>query len=333
MNAAAHARTEQDAIEEQASLWLAKQRLLAANEFEADQFEAWLAADARHRDAFARVSAAAAVLDRVRQLDVLPRGLRPRARAPHAWLAPVTGLAAAAAAALLFVFGPFAAPRASYATEVAEIETVTLADGSQVTLGPLSRIDVRFTQDVRRVQLVSGEAFFDVTHDARRRFAVEAGDANVVVRGTQFDVRRRDGIVRVAVARGAVEVDASAPLGLNQTASALLRAGDQAVAPERVRLLAPARELELSQVAPEEAGAWRLGHLSYIEAPLADLVADLNRYYAPGIRLSDPELGAFRLTASFRVEDIDTFLSTLPDAAPVRLTRGPRDEVVISPAR
>ena len=168
-------------------------------------------------------------------------------------------------------------------------------------------------------------------NDQRAR-AVERDDAHL--REPGFAARDHDHARRAGqVARGAVEVDASAPLGLNQTASALLRAGDQAVAPERVRLLAPARELELSQVAPEEAGAWRLGHLSYIEAPLADLVADLNRYYAPGIRLSDPELGAFRLTASFRVEDIDTFLSTLPDAAPVRLTRGPRDEVVISPAR
>lgn len=334
MNAAAHVRTQQDAIDEQASVWFAKQRLLAANEFEADAFEAWLAADARHREAFARVSAAASVLDRLRQADVLPSSLRARRRSPRVfWLAPLAGVAAAAAAALLFVVGPFAPPQASYATEIAEVETVTLADGSQVTLGPLSRIDVRFSREVRRVELVSGEAFFDVTHDADRRFAVEAGDANVVVRGTQFDVRRGEGIVRVAVARGAVEVDASAALGLNATPSAVLRPGDQAEAPERVRLLAPARELELSQVSPDAPGAWRTGHLSYIEAPLSDLVADLNRYYPPGIRLSDPELGAFRLTASFRVDDIETFLSTLPDAAPVRLTRGPRGETVIGPAR
>lgn len=333
MNAAAHAQTQQDAIDERASVWFAKQRLMAANEFEADMFEAWLAADARHREAFARVSAAGSVLDRLRQADVLRASLRPRRASARVWLAPAAALAAAAAAALLFVFGPFAPPQASYATEIAEVETVTLADGSQVTLGPLSRIEVRFSRDVRRVELVSGEAFFDVTHDARRRFAVEAGDANVVVRGTQFDVRRGDGIVRVAVARGAVEVDASAALGLNATPSAVLRPGDQAEAPERVRLLAPARELELSQVSPDAPGAWRTGHLSYIEAPLSDLVADLNRYYAPGIRLSDPELGAFRLTASFRVDDIETFLSTLPEAAPVRLTRGPRGETVIGPAR
>jgi transmembrane sensor len=113
----------------------------------------------------------------------------------------------------------------------------------------------------------------------------------------------------------------------------VLSAGDQAEAPERVGLLSARPELVLSRVAPEAAGAWRQGHLSYIEAPLSELVADLNRYYAPGIRLSDPAIGRYRLTASFRADDIETFLSTLPDAAPVRLTRGPRDEVVISPAQ
>ena len=111
------------------------------------------------------------------------------------------------------------------------------------------------------------------------------------------------------------------------------RAGQvqHAEAPERVGFLSSPPALVLSRVAPDAAGAWRQGHLSYIEAPLSELVADLNRYYAPGIRLSDPEIGRFRLTASFRVEDLDTFLSTLPDAAPVRLTRGPRQEIIISP--
>jgi transmembrane sensor len=127
-------------------------------------------------------------------------------------------------------------------------------------------------------------------------------------------------------------VVAAPALGLSAAASAVLRAGDQVDAPEHVPLLSTPSPLVLSRLSPDTAGAWRQGHLSYIEAPLSELIADLNRYYAPGIRLSDPELGAFRLTASFRVEDVETFLSTLPEAAPVSLTRGPGGEVVIAPA-
>jgi transmembrane sensor len=129
-----------------------------------------------------------------------------------------------------------------------------------------------------------------------------------------------------------VQVDAAPAIGLSAPASAVLRAGDQVDAPEHVPLLSTPSPLVLSRLSPDTAGAWRQGHLSYIEAPLSELIADLNRYYAPGIRLSDPELGAFRLTASFRVEDVETFLSTLPEAAPVSLTRGPGGEVVIAPA-
>src|SRR5262245_57950936 len=329
MIAPAELRSQQDAIDEAASLRFA-QKQLTAEGFDEACLQAWLAADERHQAAFARVSAAGAVVERLRGLDVLPASLRPRRRFAQAWLAPVAGLAAAAAAAMLVVFGPLQAPQASYSTGVAELETVTLPDGSHVTLGPVSRIDVRFSQGTRRVALVSGEAFFDVRRDGRR-FAVDAGDATVVEGGKQFDVRRGEGVVRVAVAHGAVEVDAAAALGLSAIATATLRAGDQAEAPERVGLLSSPPALVLSRVAPDTAGAWRQGHLAYIEAPLSELVADLNRYYAPGIRLSDPEIGRFRLTASFRVDDIDTFLSTLPDAAPVRLTRGPHEEIVISP--
>jgi transmembrane sensor len=315
---------EQKAIEDQAGHWFAQQRLGPSEAFDWIRFREWLEADPRHRQAYARVEQAAAAVEELKRAGAL--GAAPRRRFPLVWVAPTLALAAAASA-LFVVFGPLQAPQARYATDIAQLETHTLPDGSLVTLGPLSRMEVRFSERGRRVVLTSGQAFFDVTRDAARPFSVEAGDARVVVHGTQFDVRRGNGVVRVAVARGAVEVDASAPLG--EHASARLRAGDQAEAPEHVAMLSRPHAIALSQVSPGSAGAWRQGHLSYIEAPLSELVADLNRYYAPGIRLADPSLGDFKLTASFRVDDLHTFLDTLPDAAPVTLTRAANGEIVI----
>ena len=73
-------------------------------------------------------------------------------------------------------------------TATGESRTVTLADGSQVNLSGGSAIGVDITSEERRVRLLSGEAFFDVAHDAARPFTVEAGEARIVVLGTAFDV-------------------------------------------------------------------------------------------------------------------------------------------------
>ena len=65
---------------------------------------------------------------------------------------------------------------------------------------------------------------------------------------------------------------------------------------------------------------------------LADLVADLNRYYPAGVTIADPSLGDLRLAAAFRADEIEAFLGTLPQAADVRITRDGRGAVSLSRA-
>jgi transmembrane sensor len=320
----------QDDIDAAASVWFAKRRMLAPDQFDETGFHAWLDADPRHEAAYAAMCAAAAFvgeLGDVRASSETPRRLRPSSMG---WTA--AGLAAAAAAAALFAFGVLDQPDARYATAIAEIETVTLSDGSAVTLGPASRVDVRFSQRERRVSLATGQAFFEVEHDAGRPFFVDVGDATVRVIGTKFDVRRGGEAVRVSVAEGVVRVHTASPIPLSSPAAAVLRAGDQAEAAEHAPLFEPPQRPAVSRAPPASAGAWRQGHLAYVEAPLSELVADLNRYYAPGVRLTDPDIGTFKLTASFPASDLDTFFSTLPAAAPVSVTRGADGEIVIGPA-
>jgi len=85
---------------------------------------------------------------------------------------------------------------------------------------------LRLSAGSRDLQLLSGEAWFDVAPDAQRPFRVQAGAATVRALGTQFNVYRKAGIIEVAVIEGKVEVSRA---GTTAPASpTLLSAGEKA---------------------------------------------------------------------------------------------------------
>ncbi|MGK9522743.1 FecR domain-containing protein, partial [Salmonella enterica subsp. enterica] len=61
-------------------------------------------------------------------------------------------------------------------------------------------------KDQRRVTLKKGEAFFNVAHDSRHPFIVRAGEGQVRVTGTQFNVWKYEDQVRVMLLEGSVQV-------------------------------------------------------------------------------------------------------------------------------
>jgi transmembrane sensor len=79
--------------------------------------------------------------------------------------------------------------RADY-TSAEQVRQVTLADGSQLTLDAGTAIGVDFDQGERRVRLLRGAAFFQVTHTGAP-FLVDANGGQVRVLGTQFEVREQ----------------------------------------------------------------------------------------------------------------------------------------------
>lgn len=219
-------------------------------------------------------------------------------------------------------------PNDTITTQVAEIRDVKLADGSIVTLGARSEISVNFSEAERSVTLNSGEAYFSVTKDASRPFVVTAGETIVRVLGTKFDVRRGGDRTRVAVAEGIVEVMAHASSSLTDLPGALvqtkvLTAGQQLVSGPRNKL-EPMRTI--SQSAP---GAWRTGRLEYVDASLADVLADASRYFDGRIEFDPAEMAELRLTASFRTDQIDEMINTVAAALPVTVDRSLRGRVVL----
>jgi transmembrane sensor len=70
--------------------------------------------------------------------------------------------------------------------------------------------------------------------------------------------------------------------------------------------------------------------LTYANSRLGDVVADLNRYYAPGIRIADPELADARIATTFMPDEIETFFTNLPVILPVNVSRDETGKVTIA---
>lgn len=317
MSLATNNGPEDERISSEAADWVTRHAAPSRSAADQAEFEQWLEADPRHLQAYERVSQAwsdIGDLTHLRPLQAPRRGLvRP---------AIIGGvIAACAALAAIFVIAPNLLPEAApqYATRVAQIEPIHLEDGSVVTLGAQSSIDADFSDASRRqVTLRSGQAFFEIAHNTERPFFVLAGDVSVRVVGTQFDVRRGPEQTIISVREGIVQVSAE-----GQTMRTL-RAGDQAIIEHSTTLFVTRPvATRVSSVEPQNVAAWRDGRLSYNDAPLSELVADVNRYYSPGVELASPQAGDVRITTSFRTNEIEGFLDDLSRAFPVEATRRP----------
>lgn len=221
------------------------------------------------------------------------------ARTPrrHAW-------AVACVLMLAVVIGGFWAERQLngelYATRVGEQTSFTLADGSVVRLNTQSKLRVRFGERVRDIQLLAGEAMFEVAKDARRPFRVHAGDAMAEAVGTSFNVYRAKDETRITVLEGRVRVSAEAA-GNEVGAKAAIVAE---LAPrERVHVGAGGGVIREGEVNVEQTTAWTSRRLIFDTETLQTVIEEFNRYNRQQLQVSDPQLAELRITGNFRATD------------------------------
>ena len=219
----------------------------------------------------------------------------------------VFGVAAAAMAAclaLVMVPSVFLRIEADYLTSTAELQTLNLPDGTTVRLGPDSALAVDFDERERRVRLVKGEAFFEVTPDREHPFRVATREVTTTVLGTAFDVRLGEDGAAVAVRHGEVSVDYPT---VQPPVSERLNAGDWL----RVGWTGDVRRGETPS---DEVGAWMQGQIVVRDRRLESVIDDLRRYYAGVIVLTDGALGGQRVSGVYNVADPVAALTALAGA-------------------
>jgi transmembrane sensor len=199
----------------------------------------------------------------------------------------------------------------AYTTGVGERDSVRLPDGTRVLLGPASHLALvpGYGARSREVRL-RGEALFDVPHDDARPFTVRAGAAQVRDIGTVFSVHADSGAgVRVVVTSGAVALSAARDAGADEL---VLRQGEGGV-------LAEGRSVAERTPASADDLAWTRGRLVFRDAPLAQVAAELRRWYGIELRADDAVSGR-RLTASFQGESAEDVLRVIALALGAEMT-------------
>jgi transmembrane sensor len=187
--------------------------------------------------------------------------------------------------------------RADHATRRGERQSLALPDGSTAILDADTAVAIRFSGTERRIALMRGAAYFEVT-PGQAPFVVEAASGEVRVLGTRFGVTLTPAGATVTVASGRVEV--RPPVG----APALLGRGQQL----RYRSGGAG---PVTPVDPDQALAWRDGRLAFQQATLAEVVAAIGRHRAGRILILDAELAGRRVTGSFPAGDTEAALASL----------------------
>lgn len=306
-----------DPVAEQARDWIV---FLASGEHSdarMQAFEQWLAQPG-HRRAFEherrlwRSLGASPVAAATAATLPAARG-RVRSRRRLHWAA------AAAAALALLVTAPDAWLRlqADHRSNH-QVQAVQLPDGSRAVLDADSAIAVHFDAHARRIELLQGRAWFEVTPDAQRRFSVAAGNGVVEDISTAFTVARQDSTVETEVGQGRVRV--ANPIDGGWT---YLQVG------QRAMYGAHSGVARLADVAADRVGAWRQGELLLDDATVADAVQEVGRYRRGPTFVRGDLSRLPAVSAALRIDQPEQALDTLAATAGLQVTRLPLGVAIV----
>lgn len=305
------------AIDEQAALWFSRSQVRRLTDEEQQQLDAWLQRSASHAEAYQQMQQVwgdCALIPR-------PVGTSQPEQCVSRWR-PLRSCAAG----IFFLFSlllPMSQLPVLLTNDI-NLQTtqysreIVLSDGSRVHLNRHSQVRVHYAKDNRQLWLVQGEIYLQVAANKTRPFFVYAGESQVRVVGTAFDVRYDAGEIAVAVKQGIV-----AMTGRPNMVAVILHAGDSA------RLVPEKKNLLLSQRAIAEIGEWRGGQLLFRNRPLGELVTELRRYRQGNIELTDTRLAQLPVSGSLDLNNPDEFLDSLPLLLAVNVVHDEKGNILI----
>jgi transmembrane sensor len=307
-----------------------------------EEFVRWCAEDPRHARAVARAERGLGLLQ---QLPAVRSTIEARlATPPHAsgsssnvsyfprrlalWC---SGIAAALVlGALVFWAQRFGGSATTYATSGAIQRQLALPDGSILDLNRHTELSVRQTAHERRIELRSGEAFFNVAHDGSRPFVVSVDGVRVRAVGTAFSVRRSPDGIAVVVAEGRVEITSSESSAASGGAvgAPTVGLGERAWLPRSASHAAP----QVEKLAPRElraALAWQAPEVDGAGRPLGEIVREFNRHNRTQITIGDPAIAARRIGGSFAPEGVEALIRLLEQEGDIVVQRRSSDDIVL----
>ncbi len=304
--------------QEQALDWFSREQLGELTLQEQRERDAWLAQDPANEREYRSLQQVWQVADHLPMDEMRAIMDRPAQEAPNfvrrRWVMG-TGVTLATVAAGAWFSRPIWAETPVFTqrlmTARGERRRLELPDGSRLDLNTDTEVSIAFYESRRSVELLRGEALFAVQSDKNRPFSVEAGEAQVLVTGTQFNVRRETESVIVAVREGSVQLSTGPWWRREQT---MLSAG-------QVSSAVKSSVLPLGQERVEAITAWQEGRIVFRDVPLATVAQELSRYLDHPLRVADAHVAKLRISGTLSIEEPAAALDILPDIAAVMVAR------------
>lgn len=302
-------------VRQQAAAWFARLRADDVTEAQTRQWQGWLDADPRHREAYERIERLWSALGEHAPEPEITGRLTSATRAGtsswgrKAWL-PWAGAVAAMVVFAIGIWGvlrPAEPGRIEYATAVGEHRSMVLEDGSRITLDTDSRLSVAYTSHTRDITLERGRAFFHVVSDPRP-LSVHTAHGSVRAIGTEFEVSRLSNALEVSLVEGRVTL-LPATSKYNH-APATMQAG------HRARLNADLATFRIEAMNPAPP-AWLSGRLVFVNVSLDEVASEFGRYSHQALVLDGDSLDDIRISGVFRSDGLQAFVGALSDAYPI----------------
>jgi transmembrane sensor len=233
-------------------------------------------------------------------------------------------LAAAAAAAALMVAHPplelwpsWSELDADYRTGPGVQRRIALSDRVSIELNTRSSIALLSTgARVDGIELIAGEAAIAVVPGTGKAFTVTAANGRTTSAGdARFNVRFEDQTVCVTCIAGNIEVEQG-------SAAVPLSAGRQ------VRYSARGMKAAIP-IDPALVTAWQEGVVIFQSTPVAEVVAEVNRYRPGRVILTNAALGRRLFNARLRIRDIDRVMGQIAELFGARETLLPGGIVLL----
>tara|TARA_R110001583_G_scaffold148296_1_gene300223 strand:- start:4530 stop:5708 length:1179 start_codon:yes stop_codon:yes gene_type:complete len=248
-------------------------------------------------------------------------------------------------------------------TKVGERINHTLPDGSILWLNSSSTVQINYTEKYRRINLLEGEAHFQVAKNADRPFEVYAGDRLVRAIGTAFTVHKLEGKIEVLVSEGTVELaiiektlvvipddydpiaikkefeqtpgTSSSDKGLTTTSPASLKkilgkltAGQRISIPINNDDLSEIDDLDTSEIT--RFLSWKEGRLVFAGESLEEVIKEITRHTQVKIDVLDPQLKSMRIGGQFQVGETDTLFYVLESGFGISVNKLDANHVQLS---
>lgn len=211
------------------------------------------------------------------------------------------------------------------------------SDGSTAYLNTDSIIETEYSENLRVVRLLRGEAMFDVAHDPDRPFVVYAGNRAVKAVGTKFVVRLDSENILVTVTDGQVQLSKRTKEVDNDDTGP---AQQDVTLEQEIILVSKGEEVEineehkipkLKEIKSDELQrrlSWLDGQLIFKNERLELVIKEISRYVPGRIIIDDPELRDIRISGRFAIGDTEALLEAIEVSFNVQASHSLSDQTI-----